>query len=195
MLLVEILIRVCLATFRVAIDEPVGRAVNAIGIRLFFVRTLQFAPHELLEVILQAFDFRAAWKADVLGSDERRFAEPGVVAGQHVYHPVCEDVGIVDRTHDSRLHIVRGVDTVPPFARVAHLLMFDNKRRPLLDERLERLGYEVFKVRAAATVMTDRQHVFTQPLERHFIHVMSWQGFTERRDGGLVRKLRINTFD
>ncbi|MDP6361458.1 MAG: hypothetical protein QF473_40485, partial [Planctomycetota bacterium] len=43
----------------------------------------------------------------------------GVVAGQHVNHPVGEDVGIVDRANHSRVHIVRGVDTVPPFARVA----------------------------------------------------------------------------
>ena len=184
-----------LAAGRVAVDVPVRRAVDAVGVGRLVAAALELAPDEMLEVVLDRLDLFLVRKDDVLGREEGGLAEAGIVAGQGVDHAVEEDVRVLDRPGDLGRHVVGPVDAVPPFRRVLDLLARDEEGRPLLDQRLQRLGDEELEEGPAAAVVDDRQHVLAEPAEDRLVDAVARDGLAEGPDRRLIGEFGPDLLD
>src|SRR5690242_4526319 len=69
--------------FAVSIDLPVIDSIHRVRI-LLFRRHLELAPDEVLQVILDGFNFLRVWIDRILRRDVWGFAQTGIVAGQDV---------------------------------------------------------------------------------------------------------------
>ena len=97
-----------LAPRRIAIHVPVRRTVDAIRVRPLIVSTLQAAPDEVLQVVLERLDFLAdRGRLTFLAARYGAFERPGSSQVKSVHHAVQEDVRILDRARDLGRHVVR----------------------------------------------------------------------------------------
>ena len=175
----------------VAIDLPIGNAVDRIGVR-FLIGFLQPTPNEILDVILNGVDFCLRGIEDVFSRDVGRFAQNGVVGSDRVR---LQAVEVVRTTEDLVLHVPLRKKGVVPLARILVLLVRYEKRSPLLVQGFQRFGDEKFKREIAALAIVKFQKILPQAGKPNLVDLHILPSLSGRLDFRLVKILRHNRAD
>ena len=176
----------------VAVFFPIGNSVDAVRIRLVR-RPLQTAPDEMLDVIIERFDFPPVGILGLLRREIRRMTQPGVIAGDGVNAKAADAIVIVRAQQQLLVHRPLGDESVVPFGRVAMLAVRD-ERRAFLDQRLERFGGKEFQVNVLIVAVTNEQTIFAELRKLHFVQ-MRVAFRAQRFDLRLFGKLGVDRFD